>query len=337
MKIQKNISLKPYNTFGVDVRAAYFAQANTIADLKSLLFSSLHPEKFILGGGSNILLINDVEALVIQMNIKGINVESENEEQVQVRVMAGENWHQFVLWCIENSYGGYENLSLIPGLVGTAPIQNIGAYGVELKDHFISCEVIDTQTGDLLSLSKEACEFGYRDSVFKKSQEGKYVICSVLFELTKKNHNLKLSYGDIQKVLETHQWEPSLSAISEAVIAIRKSKLPDPALLGNSGSFFKNPIISKARYEKLLSSFPDLPNYPVDESSVKVPAGWLIDHTGLKGHRHNQVGIHQNQALVIVNYGEATGIEIFEFSLYIIQMVQEKYGIVLEPEVRFIA
>jgi UDP-N-acetylmuramate dehydrogenase len=337
MRIQENISLKEYNTFGIDVNAAFFAQANSISDLKTLLEHPKHSEKFILGGGSNILLVNDLEALVIQMNMKGIQIESEDENYVQVRVMAGENWHEFVLWCIQQGYGGYENLSLIPGLVGTAPIQNIGAYGVELKDHFLSCQVFDKRSKELVTLSAKKCEFGYRDSVFKSKQEGNYIICSVLFKLSKKNHDLKLTYGDIQKVIEENNWEASIESISKAVISIRESKLPNPAELGNSGSFFKNPIIPVDAYKKMIERYPEMPQYPVSESFVKVPAGWLIEKAGLKGYTQGRVGVHKNQALVLVNYGEALGIEVYELALYVMETIQEKFGIKLEPEVRIIA
>ncbi len=337
MRIQENISLEEYNTFGIDVRAAFFAKANSISDLKNLLQHPKHPETFILGGGSNLLLVNDLNALVIQMNIKGIQIESEDENHAQVRVMGGENWHEFVLWCIQNGYGGYENLSLIPGLVGTAPIQNIGAYGVELKDHFVSCQVLDKRSLELSTLSAKKCEFGYRDSIFKSKEKGNYIICSVLFKLSKKNHDLKLTYGDIQKVIDENGWKPSIESVSKAVVSIRKSKLPNPKELGNSGSFFKNPIIPIDVYHRLLAKHPKIPHYPISKEYVKVPAGWLIEQAGLKGYTQGRVGVHKNQALVLVNYGGALGIEVYELALYVMETIQEKFGIKLEPEVRIIA
>ena len=282
--ISENISLKPYNTFGIDVKARHFVAVETIDALKSVLFSDNYPSKFILGGGSNLLLTKDIDALVIHNNLKGIEIVAKNSETVKVKAAAGENWHSFVLWCLSNDFGGIENLSLIPGNVGTAPIQNIGAYGVELKDVFISCEALDIQSKRHRTFTIEDCQFDYRYSIFKGKDKGRYVITSVTLELTATNHKLKTTYGAISQELESSGIEnPSIQDISNAVIKIRQSKLPDPAIIGNSGSFFKNPVVSLERYQRLVKNFPDLPFYKVSENHYKIPAGWLIETAGFKG------------------------------------------------------
>ena len=248
--------------------------------------------------------------------------------------MAGENWHEFVLYCLENNFGGLENLSLIPGNVGTAPIQNIGAYGVEIKDRFESCTALDLQTLQLKRFNLEDCRFGYRDSIFKNEAKGKYIIISVSFRLSKEKHKLNTSYGSIDHYLEEKAVEnPTLKDVSEAVISIRQSKLPDPKTLGNSGSFFKNPVITRKELEKLQQQFPEVPFYAVDEEHVKVPAGWLIDRAGLKGYREGDAGVHSKQALVLVNYGNATGSEILNLAKKVQQKVKNMFGIEIFPEV----
>lgn len=334
IEIQKNISLKPFNTFGIDVKAKSFISIKTIDDLQRLIISKRDEPKFLLGGGSNMLLTKDIEDLVVHLDIKGIQVVDENEEHVFIKANAGENWHDFVLWCIDNNFGGLENMSLIPGNVGTAPIQNIGAYGVELKDNFVECEAMEKQTSLIKIFSKSDCNFGYRNSIFKNELKGKYIITSVTFKLTKKNHKLNTSYGDIEKELKTNNINsPSIKDISNAVITIRQSKLPDPNELGNSGSFFKNPVISKEQFDIFISKFPEAPSYKVSETEVKVPAGWLIEQSGFKGQRFGDAGVHKNQALVLVNYGNASGAEIWDLAMKIKHKVLTLFGIEINPEV----
>ncbi|MFC7358336.1 UDP-N-acetylmuramate dehydrogenase [Jejudonia soesokkakensis] len=334
MQFTKQISLKKYNTFGIDCKARNFVAVTTVEELKEVLKTSEGSKRFILGGGSNMLLLNDIDALVIHVNLKGISIISEDENHVIVEVMAGENWHEFVLYCIENEFGGIENLSLIPGNVGTSPIQNIGAYGVELKDIFISCEVLEIASQTEKTFSKEECQFGYRDSIFKNEAKDQYIITSVRFQLTKKNHVLSTSYGAIQQELKAQKIEnPTLKDVSNAVISIRQSKLPDPKELGNSGSFFKNPVIDADAFKTFRIKFPEAPFYEVSPTQFKIPAGWLIEQAGFKGKRFGDAGVHKNQALVLVNYGNATGREIWELALKIQKEVKEKFGIYITPEV----
>ena len=335
MNIQQNISLKAYNTFGIDVSASQFAEINTLSELKEIIQTK--KDFFILGGGSNILLTNDVKKLVVHLNLKCKKIIKASETDVLIEVAAGENWHDFVLWCIDNNFGGIENLSLIPGNVGTAPIQNIGAYGVEQKDTMYELKALEINTNQLKTFKNEDCNFGYRNSVFKNDLKGKYIITSVTFKLTKKTHHLNTSYGAIQSELENKDIDtPSIKDVSNAVIAIRQSKLPDPKEIGNSGSFFKNPVISTADFEHLLSKHTEAPHYKISDSEVKVPAGWLVEQCGFKGKRYGDAGIHKKQALVLVNYGTATGNEIFDLSKQIQKTVLEKFGIALEAEVNVI-
>lgn len=337
MQIEENKSLKNFNTFGIDCKARYFASINTLEDLKQLLISEKDKEIFILGGGSNILLTKDIEALVLHINLKGITIISENESHVIVEAKGGENWHELVQHCIKNNWGGIENLSLIPGNVGTAPIQNIGAYGVELKDVFESCNALHKKTLKERTFSVKECQFGYRDSIFKTSEKGNYIITSVQFRLTKKDHILKTSYGDIQKELEQKQMvSPTIKDISEAVIKIRESKLPNPKELGNSGSFFKNPVISSSQFNQFRLQFPEAPFYEVSSTEFKIPAGWLIEKAGFKGIRVGDAGVHKNQALVLVNYGSAKGADIWELAITIQEKVKALFGIYIEPEVTVI-
>lgn len=334
MKVSTNTSLKPYNTFGIDVKARRFISVFTVEELKLVLKQNYSEDLFILGGGSNMLLTKDVENTVLRIAIKGKEIVGETEEKVYIKAYAGENWHEFVLHTLQQNWGGLENLSLIPGNVGTAPIQNIGAYGVELKDHFISCEAIDVQTLEMLTFTAEECEFGYRNSIFKNKEKGKYIITSVTFELTKDNHNLNTVYGTINDALnDLGITNPSVKDISNAVIKIRQQKLPDPRELGNSGSFFKNPVILKEDLQKLQQEFPDIPNYPVSENEVKIPAGWLIEKAGFKGIREGDAGVHKNQALVLVNYGTASGKDILNLSRKIQEKIFRIFKIHLEPEV----
>lgn len=337
MQIRENISLKPYNTFGIDVKAKQFVSIESIPELKNCLSLKDFPDYFVLGGGSNILLTKDIDALVIHLNLLGISVISETESHVVVKAKAGENWHEFVMWCLNNDLGGVENLSLIPGNVGTAPIQNIGAYGVELKDIFIACDVIDRKSLETKTFNNSQCDFGYRDSIFKGSHRNKYIITDVSFKLTKKNHVLHCSYGAISsKLSEMEIKEPTIQDISKAVIDIRRSKLPDPSEIGNSGSFFKNPIISKAHFKKLKTLFPAIPNYPVSSTTIKIPAGWLIEKSGFKGKRFNDHGVHEKQALVLVNYGKAKGTDILKLAKLIQATVHRIFDISLETEVNIL-
>ncbi|WP_222983557.1 UDP-N-acetylmuramate dehydrogenase [Flagellimonas meishanensis] len=337
MNIQENISLKPYNTFGIDAKARYFVEITGLAQLQKVLELKAYPNKFIISGGSNLLLTKDIDALVLHINIKGKTVVEEDTEAVEVKVMAGENWHGFVMWCLDNGYGGLENLSLIPGNTGTAPIQNIGAYGVELKDVFVSCAAMEIATGELISFDLEACEFGYRDSIFKREAKNKYIITSANFGLTKKDHVLNTGYGAIEDELRKKGIVyPTIRDISNAVIAIRQSKLPDPKELGNSGSFFKNPVIGRKKFDRILKNHPKIPHYEVDEDQFKIPAGWLIEQCGFKGKRIGDAGVHEKQALVLVNYGNATGKEILDLATQIQQEVLKKFDVKIEPEVNII-
>ncbi|HUH28395.1 UDP-N-acetylmuramate dehydrogenase [Gelidibacter sp.] len=337
MRIQENISLKPYNTFGLDARAKYFVQVKSIQDLKEALSWDAYPDKFILGGGSNMLLTKDLDCLVIQLALQGIEIIDQDEDEVLVKAYAGENWHQFVLWCLAHDFGGIENLSLIPGNVGTAPIQNIGAYGVELKDVFESCDAFNIHTQAVETFMKDACHFGYRESVFKQDKKHTHVIVSTTLRLSKHQHQLHTEYGAITNELETMGiTDPTIQDISKAVIAIRESKLPNPKEIGNSGSFFKNPVISNAHFEQLKINFPDIPSYSVSPNEVKVPAGWLIEKSGFKGKTFNNYGVHKKQALVLVNYGDAKGSDILKLAKLIQNTIQRIFGITIETEVNII-
>jgi UDP-N-acetylmuramate dehydrogenase len=337
MEIQTNFSLKNYNTFGIEAKAKQFIAAHSVAELTSILEQNKAERKFILGGGSNMLLTKDIEALVIHIDLKGKRIIDESEDYVWVESQAGENWHEFVLWTIDQNFGGLENMSLIPGNVGTTPVQNIGAYGTEMKDTFVSCDALTIADQELKTFTKEECHFGYRESVFKNEAKDKYIITSVVFKLTKRNHKINISYGDITTELaKNNVTNPSLKEVSDAVIAIRKSKLPDPKELGNSGSFFKNPILLKINFEKIHKQFPEMKFYDVSATEVKVPAGWLIEQAGFKGKRFGDAGIHKNQALVLVNYGNATGQEILRVSKLIQETIFTTFGIHIEAEVNVI-
>ncbi|PJE43916.1 MAG: UDP-N-acetylenolpyruvoylglucosamine reductase [Flavobacterium sp.] len=337
MQIQSNFSLKSFNTFGIEAKAKNFVAVHSLDELKTVLTEHAAEPKFILGGGSNMLLTQDIEALVIHIDLKGKRIVKEDDNFVWVESMAGENWHEFVLWTIDQNFGGLENMSLIPGNVGTTPVQNIGAYGTEIKDTFVSCDAtkIDDQT--MRTFSKEDCHFGYRESIFKQEAKNQYIITSVVFKLTKRNHKINTSYGDITKELALQNVTvPTLKDVSNAVIAIRQSKLPDPKILGNSGSFFKNPVISRSHFEKVQAQFPEIKFFEVSPTEVKVPAGWLIEQAGYKGFRKGDAGVHKNQALVLVNYGSATGQDILALSREVQQAVFDKYSIAIEAEVNVI-
>lgn len=339
MTFQHKIDLKPFNTFGISAQAEQFIVATTIQDLQQLIQENVF-QKFdtlVLGGGSNILLTGDFKGLVIKMELKGINIVAETENDVVINVGAGENWHQLVRYCVTRGWGGVENLSLIPGTMGAAPMQNIGAYGVEIKDVIEKVEVIHIESGKVSSFSNAECEFGYRESIFKQKQKGKYIISSVTLRLTKKNHRYATEYGAIQDTMkQLGHTQPSIQAISDTVIHIRRSKLPDPEKIGNAGSFFKNPSISNEQYHLLQQTFPSIPGYTSAHETTKVPAGWLIEQCGWKGKTFDSIGVHPLQALVIVNYGGGEGKKIWQLALAIQQSVKEKFNIVLQPEVNVI-
>jgi UDP-N-acetylmuramate dehydrogenase len=333
LEIQQNISLKPYNTFGIQANAKRFVLVNSNKDLKEIIASE--KDIFLLGGGSNILLINDVEKLVIHLNTKGIIVNDFDADTVLITAEAGENWHELVLWCVSQNYGGLENLALIPGNVGTSPIQNIGAYGVEIKDVFKQLEAIDIDTGKTKIFTNADCNFGYRNSVFKNELKGKYIITNVTFKLTKKNHKINISYGAIKDLLLNKE-NPTIKEIADAVIAIRQSKLPDPKKIGNSGSFFKNPVITSNLFKELTKKYPEIPHYVISENEIKIPAGWLIEQCGFKGKRFGDAGVHEKQALVLVNYNNASGKDIYGLAQKIQQKVMKIFKIALEIEVNVI-
>jgi UDP-N-acetylmuramate dehydrogenase len=332
----RKASLKEYNTFGIDVYAREILSVTSVADLQRILKEKRPSELFIIGGGSNMLLTKDLDKCVVHINNKGYDVLDlpSDENEVLLKVAGGENWHDFVLYCIDHNYGGVENLSLIPGNVGTAPIQNIGAYGVELKDVFYECEAVSRKDGTIKTFSRDESNFGYRDSVFKTELKDQYVITSVTFRLTSKNHTITTDYGAIYDTLIAKGiTEPSIKDVSEVVVEIRQSKLPDPAKIGNSGSFFKNPVISQAVFSELRKKFPEIPYYPIGSDQIKVPAGWLIEQAGFKGKRYGDAGVHEKQALVLVNYDKATGTEIWELALQIQEEVKVKFGLTITPEV----
>ena len=329
--IEQHKSLKAYNTFGVDCFCEYFISASTTEELRSALLNEDFNERFILGGGSNLLLTKNLNGLCIHVNLKGICVIEEDDAHVIIEASAGENWHDFVLWTLDQGYGGLENLALIPGNIGTAPIQNIGAYGVELKDNFVSCTSLDTKTATPHRFNLEEVVFGYRNSIFKTDLKGKHVITAVQFRLTKKNHVLKTGYGAIQEELGKNVSSPK--NIAEAVIAIRQRKLPDPKKIGNSGSFFKNPVVTETHFQNLLVEYPEMPHYRISDSEVKIPAGWIIDHLGYKGIKRGAAGVHEHQALILVNHSNASGIEILTLAKEIQEKVHANFNISLEIEV----
>lgn len=339
MIVQENVSLKNYNTFGIDVNARYFASVSSVDQLRELLGDKTYSNPFVIGGGSNMLLTKDIDRLVIHLNFRGIEVinDSYATNEILLKVAGGENWHELVLYTVENNFGGIENLSLIPGNVGTSPVQNIGAYGVELKDTFYECEAIHRERLEKRIFSLGDCAFGYRDSVFKNELKDQYIITSVTFRLTKRHHNINIAYGAISDtLLEKNISTPTIQDISNAVIEIRQSKLPDPKKIGNSGSFFKNPVITQKRFTELRKDFSEIPFYPIGDKKIKVPAGWLIEQAGFKGKRFGDAGVHDKQALVLVNYGEATGQEVWNLALEIQNTVEKMFGIKIVAEVNVI-
>jgi len=338
MELHRNASLQPYNTFGIDARAAVLGQFSSAAQLRDLLqMQELHGmPKLFLGGGSNLLFTQDFEGAVLLNKVPGIDLVKEDADAVWVKAGAGVVWHAFVMQCVAQGWGGVENLSLIPGKVGAAPMQNIGAYGVEIKDTFDSLEAYRLSDGKVISFDREACQFGYRESFFKRKGKDQYVILNVTFRLSKRPI-LNTSYGTIAEELARMQVaQPTLVDVSNAVIAIRKSKLPDPAVLGNAGSFFKNPVVPVALAEQIKRTHPDLATYPAGEGFVKLAAGWLIEKAGWKGRNLGTHGVHDRQALVLVNHGGATGKEIYELSTAVLSAVRQQFGVELEREVNIL-
>ncbi len=335
-EIKENISLKNYNTFGIDIKCRYLVNCNTVQDIVDFVKS--HEAKdsllMILGGGSNVLFTVDFEGYILRPNIKGIEIIEESGEFVIIKVGAGQDWDEFVEYCVNNNWGGIENLSLIPGNVGTCPIQNIGAYGVEVKDVIVEVEVINRESLDIKKYSNLECKFGYRDSIFKHELKNKEIITYVYFKL-KKQPDLKLEYGNLQDELKRFD-NININSVRQAVIDIRNSKLPKPEEIGNSGSFFKNPVINKSEFDSLIKKFPEMPFYIQNNDLVKIPAGWLIEKSGWKGKRVGDAGVHEKQALVLVNYGNATGKEIYDLAIQIQRSVKEKFDLNIEMEVNII-
>jgi UDP-N-acetylmuramate dehydrogenase len=337
--MKENIDLLPFNTFKISAKAKYFTVVHTVEDVQALLQTEIFRQNkhLILGGGSNVLLTGDFDGLVIKNEIKGIVIKEETDAQVILKVGAGENWHEFVMHCIAQNYGGIENLSLIPGTVGAAPMQNIGAYGVEIREVIHNVEAIELSTGIIHNFSNTECKFGYRESIFKQQLKEKYFISSITLSLTKGHHRYNVSYGAITEVLmKSHQNEVSVKNISDAVIFIRKNKLPDPALIGNAGSFFKNPSVDAEVFENLKKNFPSIPSFPGEHGLIKVPAAWLIEQSGWKGKTLENIGVHKHQALVLVNYGGGEGRKIWDLAMQIQRSVKEKFNITLQPEVNVI-
>ncbi len=335
MLIKENVSLKMLNTFGVDVTSKYFVEVFSTEEIKEIISLPVFQKsnKLILGGGSNLLFTKNFDGLVLKNSLKGIEIINEDADSYYIKAAAGEIWHEFVMHCVNKNYAGLENLSLIPGCVGASPMQNIGAYGVEIKDSFFELEAIDVETGTAQKFNNQQCEFGYRESVFKKKFKNKFIIISVTFKLYK-TPKFNISYGAIEKELEVMGVQNlSIQAISKAVCNIRSSKLPNPAEIGNAGSFFKNPEITKQQFEKLSIQFPEIVAYNLENGNVKLAAGWLIEKCGWKGKSFGDAGVHKNQALVLVNYANASGSEIFDLSEKIIESVKNMFGVELEREV----
>ncbi len=337
--VKENVNLLPFNTFGINAQARYLVTVKSVLEVQELLASDLFEKHrtLILGGGSNILLTKDFEGLVVKNEITEIQVVEEDEARLMLRVGSGENWHDLVMYCVVRNLGGIENLSLIPGTVGAAPMQNIGAYGVEIKEVIHNVEAVNMETGKVKVFNREECQFGYRESIFKQHLKGKYFISSITLSLTKKNHVFNVSYGAIKDVLnEKNVKELTIQAISEAIIHIRKNKLPDPLLIGNAGSFFKNPSVELSFFEALKNKYPALPSFTGEKNLVKIPAAWLIEQCGWKGKTLDNIGVHKHQALVLVNYGKGDGKKIWQLAMDIQSSVKDKFNIVLQPEVNVI-
>ena len=335
MQVQQQFNLQPYNTFGISKTAKYFSEIKDFSQLEKInSLPDFNSQRLILGGGSNILLTKNFDGLVLKNSLLGIEIVKEDATHIWVKSFGGENWHSFVMHCVANNWGGIENLSLIPGQVGAAPMQNIGAYGVEIKDTFHSLEAWHIKKQQIEVFDNDSCRFGYRESIFKNEERDNYLILSVTFKLSKTNHQINTSYGAIEDILTASEISnPSIKDVSNAVIAIRQSKLPDPNKIGNSGSFFKNPVVDIHFFNQLQKAYPDIPHYKINDSFIKVPAGWLIEQAGWKGKTFNNYGVHKNQALVLVNYGGADGAEIYNLSKEIQADIKTKFGIALQSEV----
>jgi UDP-N-acetylmuramate dehydrogenase len=339
MNILENISLKPLNTFGIDSKARFFVEVKSEDELLQLLQqpSFRQHKHLILGGGSNLLFTSDFDGLVIRCCLMGIEKLDETGDHVLIKASSGENWHRFVVHCLSNDWGGVENLSLIPGTTGAAPMQNIGAYGVEIQNVIESVNGVELKSGQRQTFSNSECHFSYRESIFKQQLKEKFFISSITLRLTKGRHQLNTSYGAIQDVLREQNIDhPTIQDVSRAVISIRESKLPDPRLIGNAGSFFKNPTVSKSKADELQKAHSAIPLYPIDNQNVKIAAGWLIEQCGWKGKREGDVGVHPRQALVLVNYGEGKGADIYQLAMRISESVNEKFGVLLTTEVNII-
>ena len=332
--LQTNVSLQPYNTFGIATNARYFADIDSLATLRAVLDDPVVQglPLLVLGGGSNLLFTRDFDGLVLRMRLSGKRIVQDDGDSVSIEAQAGEAWHPFVMWTLQQGWQGLENLALIPGTVGAAPIQNIGAYGVELKDCFVALEAFDLHSGEVVTLDGAACRFAYRDSLFKREGQGRYLILSVTFRL-RRNGTPKLDYGDIRAELAAQGISDiTPQAVANAVIAIRQRKLPDPTQIGNAGSFFKNPLVGAELLARIRAEFPDAPAYPQADGSSKLAAGWLIDQCGWKGRSIGHAGVYEKQALVLVNRGGASGAEVLALARAIQDSVRQRFGVELEPE-----
>ncbi|MDQ2656824.1 MAG: UDP-N-acetylmuramate dehydrogenase [Bacteroidota bacterium] len=336
IEVKENVDLFPFNTFHIHAVCRYLVTIRTEEEAREIFEDSLFRSHrhLILGGGSNILMTGDFDGVVVKNELSGITAQHEDDDTISLTVASGENWHRLVLYCVERDFGGIENLSLIPGTVGAAPMQNIGAYGVEIREVIRSVRAIELKTGASRVFDREECAFGYRESIFKQELRDQYFISSVTLSLTKRNHRFNVSYGAIQDVLRKKNIEDlSIRAISDAVIEIRSSKLPDPSVIGNAGSFFKNPSVDSDFFERLKKEYPAIPSFPGENSLVKLPAAWLIEQCGWKGRTLGTIGVHKHQALVLVNYGDGEGQKIWQLARDIQSSVREKFDIVLQPEV----
>lgn len=339
MTILENVDLQAFNTFGIKVFGSRFVTITSVPEAQALFQSPQfkNNKHLILGGGSNMLFTKNYDGLIVKVELRGIEIVTEDDNHVTLKVGAGEIWHHLVLYCVERNWGGIENLSLIPGTVGAAPIQNIGAYGVEIKKVLVSVDAIEINSGNIRTFDNSECNFGYRDSIFKQRAKDKYLISSVTLKLTKRNHQLNTSYGAIDEILRQRGVNyPTVKDISDAVIQIRRSKLPDPEVIGNAGSFFKNPTIDNKLYESIKKDHPSFPSYPSTDGLVKIPAAWLIEQCGWKGKTFDNIGVHKNQALVLVNYGGGDGKKLWQLAMDIKASVQQKFDISLQPEVNVI-
>ncbi|HYC86685.1 MAG TPA: UDP-N-acetylmuramate dehydrogenase [Chryseosolibacter sp.] len=339
LKIEQDVNLLPFNTFRIAATARYFVVIRSLDDAREIFSSELIRQNrfLILGGGSNLLLTSNFDGLVIKNEIRGIETVAENDDVISLKVAAGENWHEFVMFCVERNYGGIENLSLIPGTVGAAPMQNIGAYGVEIKEVINTVEAIEIASRQARTFSNAACAFGYRESIFKQAVKDQFFISSITLSLTKRDHRFNISYGAISDILKENGEKPlSVKKISDAVVRIRQSKLPDPKVIGNAGSFFKNPTVNREAFEKLKRDFPSIPSFAAENGMTKISAAWLIEQCGWKGKTLENIGVHKLQALVLVNYGGGEGKKIWELAMNIQASVKEKFGVKLHPEVNVI-